>query len=176
MRIICFGDSNTYGYDPRGYFGSRYDHPWPEILAEKLNCTILNWGENGRVIPSKSINYPADTDLLIVMLGTNDLLQGESPDVVAQNMERFLEWLPSEKLLLISPPPMILGAWVPEQSLITVSKALADPYRSLAQRQNIRFVDAGRWNVPLAYDGVHLTQEGHRIFAEGLMDYMNKGE
>lgn len=25
MNVICFGDSNTYGYDPRGYFGGRYD-------------------------------------------------------------------------------------------------------------------------------------------------------
>lgn len=24
MNIVCFGDSNTYGYDPRGYFGERY--------------------------------------------------------------------------------------------------------------------------------------------------------
>ena len=25
MNVICFGDSNTYGYDPRSYFGGRYD-------------------------------------------------------------------------------------------------------------------------------------------------------
>ena len=32
MNIICFGDSNTYGYDPRGYFGGRYgaDCRWVE--------------------------------------------------------------------------------------------------------------------------------------------------
>ena len=24
MKVICFGDSNTYGYDPRSYFGGRY--------------------------------------------------------------------------------------------------------------------------------------------------------
>ena len=35
MDIICFGDSNTYGYDPRGYFGGRYDADcrWVDILA-----------------------------------------------------------------------------------------------------------------------------------------------
>ena len=25
MKVICFGDSNTYGYDPRGYLGGRYE-------------------------------------------------------------------------------------------------------------------------------------------------------
>ena len=24
MQVICFGDSNTYGYDPRSYLGGRY--------------------------------------------------------------------------------------------------------------------------------------------------------
>lgn len=42
MKIVCFGDSNTYGYDPRGYFGGQYDYPWPEILSKNLNRTVLN--------------------------------------------------------------------------------------------------------------------------------------
>ena len=28
MNVICFGDSNTYGYDPRSYFGGRYVTGW----------------------------------------------------------------------------------------------------------------------------------------------------
>ena len=35
MNVICFGDSNTYGYDPRSYLGGRYDPDsrWVDILA-----------------------------------------------------------------------------------------------------------------------------------------------
>ena len=35
MNVLCFGDSNTYGYDPRGYFGGRYDagSRWVDLLA-----------------------------------------------------------------------------------------------------------------------------------------------
>ena len=82
MKVICFGDSNTYGYDPRGYFGGRYDADsrWVDILAANTGWTISNMGQNGQEIPSAAPNLPADTDLLIVMLGTNDLLQGCSPD------------------------------------------------------------------------------------------------
>ena len=34
-RIFCFGDSNTYGYDPREPLGGRYpaDARWPELLS-----------------------------------------------------------------------------------------------------------------------------------------------
>ena len=28
MKLWCFGDSNTYGYDPCGFFGGRYAAPW----------------------------------------------------------------------------------------------------------------------------------------------------
>ncbi len=37
MNIICFGDSNTYGYDPRGYFGGRYeaDNRWVDICLRQ---------------------------------------------------------------------------------------------------------------------------------------------
>ena len=88
MNIICFGDSNTYGYDPRGYFGGRYgaDCRWVDILASETGWDIYNMGQNGREIPSVAPAFPADTDLLIVMLGTNDLLQGRSPE---QAIERL---------------------------------------------------------------------------------------
>ena len=47
MKIICFGDSNTYGYDPRSFFGDRYpaESRWVDILARKLDCEIMNMGE-----------------------------------------------------------------------------------------------------------------------------------
>ena len=178
MKIICFGDSNTYGYDPRGYFGGQYDHPWPEILSEKLGCTVGNWGENGRGIPARAVDFPEETDLLIIMLGTNDLLQFWLPEAACEKMERFLESLTlnRKKVLLIAPPSMKLGEWVPDQNLIDDSIALAKCYKALAERLGVRFVDAGEWNIPLTYDGVHLTEEGHRAFAKGLLEYLHKGE
>ena len=34
------------------------------------------------------------------------------------------------------------------------------------------FVDAGQWNVSLAFDGVHFTEAGHCAFAEELWQYL----
>ena len=174
MKAICFGDSNTYGYDPRGYLGGRYDvdSRWVDILATETGWTVCNMGQNGREIPSSALQFPTDTDLLIVMLGTNDLLQGKSPEQAAKKLERFLSGIRLEKgkILLIAPPPMTLGEWVPSHQLIEDSHTFARLCQALAERLGIRFADAGRWDISLAYDGVHFTEQGHEAFAAGLLE------
>ena len=84
-------------------------------------------------------------------------------------MERFLSALDLERgrLLLIAPPPMALGAWVPDPALVEASRDLAPRYRRLAAGLGVRFADAGAWGVALAYDGVHFAPQGHRAFAAG---------
>ena len=174
MNIICFGDSNTYGYDPRSYLGDRYDvdSRWVDILAEETGWTVRNLGENGREIPTSAPDFPADTDLLIVMLGTNDLLQGRSPEQAAARLERFLSdiSLDRSKIFLIAPPPMKQGTWVLDQQFIDDSRTFARLCQTLAEQLGIRFADAGKWDIPLAYDGVHFTEQGHRAFAAGLLE------
>ena len=92
MKAICFGDSNTYGYDPRSWLGGRYDPDsrWVDILAAETGWTVCNMGRNGREIPTSPPAFPADTDYLMVMLGTNDLLQGCPPQEAAAKLGRFL--------------------------------------------------------------------------------------
>ncbi|HIT31090.1 MAG TPA: lipase, partial [Candidatus Scatomorpha stercoravium] len=43
MKAVCFGDSNTWGYDPRSYFGGRYGEAdrWPEILAAATGWEVV---------------------------------------------------------------------------------------------------------------------------------------
>ena len=174
MKVICFGDSNTYGYDPRGYFGGRYDADsrWVDLLAVETGWTVCNMGQNGREIPSAAPAFPDDIDLLIVMLGTNDLLQGRSPEQAAERLERFLTAVPLDrnKILLIAPPPMALGEWVPSQRLIDGSHTFTGLCRVLAEQLGIHFADAGKWDISLAYDGVNFTEQGHKAFAVGLLE------
>ena len=174
MNIICFGDSNTYGYDPRGYFGGRLDADsrWVDILAAETGWTVCNMGQNGRESPSASPAFPADTDLLIVMLGTNDLLQGRSPEQAAERLERFLSGIPLDrsKILVIAPPPVKRGAWVPGQQLIDDSHTFAQLCQALTEQLGTRFADAGKWDISLAYDGVRFTEQGHRAFAARLLE------
>ena len=176
MKVICYGDSNTYGFDPRGWLGGRYDanNRWVDILARRTGWETLNWGLNGRAIPSQAPAFPADTDMLMVMLGTNDLLQSRSPEQAAERLEQFLSGisLDRSKILVIAPPPVKWGAWVPSQQLIDDSRTFARLCQTLTEQLGIRFADAGKWDIPLAYDGVHFTEQGHRAFAAGLLEVL----
>ena len=180
MKLWCFGDSNTYGYDPCGFFGGRYVAPWPELLAEKTGFQVVNDGKNGRMIPEREYEFLQfrrdaeryDADALIVMLGTNDLLEGATAGEVAARMEAFLNICNVPMILLVSPPPMKRGAWVPDDGLVEESWNLARQYEGLAKRRGIQFADAGEWDIALAYDGVHFSEEGHARFAEGLASHL----
>lgn len=186
MRMLCYGDSNTYGYDPRGFFGDRYpkEGRWVDILAQRTGWEIRNEGQNGREIPSRPFQYQrawelltqSSPDIFAIMLGTNDLLQGNPAEASCSRMEAFLRFLQPKcgQILLIAPPPMKRGAWVTEENLIAESVKLAGEYQALAQKLGIAFADAGQWNVDLAFDGVHFTEEGHRAFAEGLYRHLTK--
>ena len=178
MKVICFGDSNTYGYDPRSWLGDRYEanSRWVDILALKTGWTIINQGQNGREIPPFLLSFSEDTDMLIIMLGSNDLLQGCSPEQAAERLERFLTGIPLDqsKILLIAPPPFALGQWVVSQQLIDASCIYAKQCQVVAEKLGIHFVDAGRWNISLAYDGVHFTEKGHRAFAAGILEILDR--
>lgn len=178
MTIICCGDSNTFGYDPRSFLGDRYDAScrWVDILAEEIGWNIHNDSMNGREIPRQKISFSKSADLLILMLGTNDLLQGATAEETAKRMEDFLGNLSRDdpKILLLAPPPLNRGEWVTEDSLIRESRILSGLYRRLAEEKRTLFADTGEWNIPLAFDGVHMTEEGNKIFAQNLVTYLKK--
>lgn len=131
-RILCFGDSLTFGYDPDN--GGRFpeDARWPMVLQEVLGdgYRIVEEGQGGRTIASDDpaegekngslyivpcLESHAPLDLVIIMLGTNDCKRkfGYSAADVAGEMEQFLQKVISLNhfkyqdrfgILLISPP------------------------------------------------------------------------
>ena len=179
MRILCFGDSNTYGYDPRGFFGDRYaaEDRWVDLLAMQTGHDCINAGANGREIPRspyalRMLTECAPVDVFLVMLGINDLLQDATAKEAATRMEAFLTPLlrHCKQIHLVTPPPMKLGAWVPTDALVSESIQLAEAYKALAEKLNIPFVDTRKWNIELAFDGVHFTEAGHHTFANRLIE------
>lgn len=182
MKIVCFGDSNTYGYDPRSYFGGRYsaDNRWVDILAAKTDWELINMGQNGLAIAEAEfygqVLSKSDVDLIIIMLGSNDLLQGLSAKAVTARMGRFLSGITNakEKILLVSPPHFKAGLWVPDDITLEHSSQLGSFYQQLANKLGIDFVDAGSWDIPLCHDGVHFTEKGHRIFADNILKHILK--
>lgn len=186
MKILCIGDSNTYGYDPGYCFGGRYPARirWTDRLA---GHTVINSGLNGMSVPPAATDFvglikSTAPDLVTVMLGVNDLLQGADADRTASRMEAFLTELKEAsapvkaRVLLIAPPPVQHGEWVTSSRIIEESKKLAKLYRSVAQHTGVCFADAGAWNIALTYDGVHFSEAGHASFARGLEHALNQIE
>ena len=126
-QIVCFGDSNTYGYIPEN--GERYPWGvrWTSLLNEKLGygkyhieeeglcgrTTIfedpLRDNRNGSHMLPALLETHQHADLIIVMLGTNDCktVFGASADVIGKGITRLLdqiqEYAPRAKVLLMSP-------------------------------------------------------------------------
>lgn len=179
-RILCFGDSNTYGYDPRSYLGGRYPASvrWTSLL-EEAGWETVNEGANGRCIPRPEEAAALGrtfrrAEVLSVMLGSNDLLQRSEAEDCAEQMGRFLSALleeapPACRILLVAPPPMRPGTWVNDAETLEESRRLAGCYEALARRLGVYFADAGTWGVELAFDGVHFSGPGHRAFARGML-------
>ena len=174
MKILCIGDSNTYGYDPRSYLGDRYpeDVRWTDRLGE---YDVINCGVNGMTVPREHSIYVSqirinDPDLVIVMLGTNDFFRSLSAEQITDRMERFLDSIISaaKQILLISPPVLQYGEWVLDDDLVEESQDLGGMYRELAERKGCLFADSGEWDIDMTFDGVHFSPEGHTVFAQKL--------
>ena len=177
-RILCYGDSNTYGYDPAEIFERRYppQQRWPEILAAASGWDVVNLGLNGRMIPYAKrevetalaqIQRQLPADCLVVMLGSNDVfrLDCPPPELLAERMKSFLlavrESMPSLPLLLIAPPRIA----IPLAHYQELFWRLAPAYEALAQELGIFFAAAPQWELPLSADGVHFSAQAHERFA-----------
>lgn len=202
-KVLFYGDSNTYGYDPAGYMGGRYPRRsrWTTLLAQSLEggWTVASDGMPGRMIPGagRGVNIALDSiqaempvDLFAVMLGTNDLLNMRHPDAaaVAGKMEHVIrnavDYLPS-KILLIAPPqirftdpsctePFVRGSNAYAQSCKDESRLLAVYYRNIAELYGIYYANAAAWDLDFAFDGVHLSEKGHAVFAEEMSKVLRK--
>ena len=96
MRILCFGDSNTYGYDPRSYLGSRYpaEDRWTDLVAKQTGWDVINAGANCREIPRNP--YPirllktyAPVDIFLVMLAPTTCCRARLPPSLPPGWKPF---------------------------------------------------------------------------------------
>ncbi len=196
-RIYCFGDSNTYGYDARSFWGERLPETerWPDILGALSGWDVINAGMNGREIPHEPrtlTSFDRDwsgcgkVDRMLILLGSNDLLNSYVPqmETIGERMERFVTHALAHplaeknagKFLLIAPPRVDDGRFREEDGCYDAeSGKFGSCYEKIASRYGLGFADAGRWELPLAHDGVHLTGEGHKRMARRLWE-MLEGE
>ena len=198
-KILCYGDSNTFGYNP--FDASRYDEEtrWSALLGKNLvpDYEVIEEGlcdRMGFVNNPKGFEYSAqrhlpkllaksdNLDIIIIALGTNDL-QFQF-DISFGAVERGLEALiteaktKSKKIIII--PPVVLDERVLsgyfnyqfDNSSIVKSKKIGRIYRNLAQVYNCAIFDINKFARPSDADGLHYDTGSHRLIADKLADYI----
>lgn len=196
-QILCFGDSNTYGYKPDKSGRFSWGVRWTSILAEKFgrDVNVIEEGLCGRTTifddvfragRNGSESFPAileshtPLDLIIIMLGTNDCktVYGATAGIIGKGVETLLEqvknYSPDSDILLIS--PIYLGENVYKEGFdvefskesIQVSKNLEAVYEKIALKNNVHFLRAQDFVSCSETDQEHLDAQAHKIFADAV--------
>lgn len=200
--IVCYGDSNTHGAAPDGSGRLPRDVRWPgvmraalgdgyEVIEEGLNGRATVWdsplapGRNGLIYLEPCLLSHRPVDLVIIMLGTNDLKHAyglTAPEIsggagVLVDVARSSLAGPGDtppRVLLVSPVP--LGEATDENvqwgfgESRSVSQQLAGMYWLVAKRRGVGFFDAGSVATVSPDDGVHLDADACASLGVAMAD------
>lgn len=199
-KILCFGDSNTYGFIPSS--GKRYDENsrWSGILKKLLReeYEIIEAGCNNRtafcdnpagvnetgykVLPSL---LTPDIDCVILAVGINDLqyLYNISMKDYESGLENLIGLvrtkLPRAKIILLSPSVItedILNSYFAalfDETSIEKSKQLSAIYERAARKENCKLLDLKKIASPSKTDGLHYEKIEHIKIANAIFDLIN---
>lgn len=201
--ILCFGDSNTHGTVAMADMNARSRFPkpdrWPSIMAELLGSgvDVIAEGQPGRnasfddpiegahkngllVLPAL-LETHRPVDLLVVMLGTNDLKArfNAPPLDIALALERLAPLTRQfgvasdgrpPRLLYVAPVPIEEIGFLGEMFAGGAQKSRAlPPYLQIvAERQGADFLDLAGVTTVDPVDGIHLTARGQAAVGQAI--------
>lgn len=129
ITVLCYGDSNTYGYDPYTHGRYPYEKRWTTLLGEMLGSRyeVISEGLNGRTTAydrpgaawkngmssfTACLGTHKPVDYVIIMLGTNDCDEelGLSAGDIADGMESLVKLVEEETPALQGYVPEIIVA------------------------------------------------------------------
>jgi len=199
--ILCFGDSNTWGYSPS--LARRYNESerWTMLLQSQLpnGYRIIEAGLNSRttvfedpfeagkkgsdyLLPCLGSHHP---DLVIIMLGTNDLKSryhvtasdiskgaARLVEIVNNFNSSFMTTKP--EVLLISPAQVLELNNGKEgwDGAQAKSEQFAHYYALRAKELGCHFLDAANIVKPCPKEGIHWQQEEHVKLANKLSELL----
>ena len=204
LTILCYGDSNTWGQKPDKSGRYPVDIRWTGRLQKQLGddyyvieeglgsrTTDLEYnkkpGRNGRTyfVPCLVSHNPID--LVVLMLGTNDLKIEfrRSPQDIADAIKGLLADIDqyasgqdgkSPKVLVVSPAKVdntardfaaFYGGVYYDAESAKKSNQLAAAIQAVANEVGVFFFDASTVAAP-GEDGIHFSQEAHVALADAL--------
>ena len=200
VNILCFGDSNTFGTNPSG---GRWDlhERWPSVLQDELgtNYRVIEEGLGGRIAVREDeregdkcgtrhmpvlLRSHRPLDLVIIMLGTNDMKHrfnmlpvdiAKGAALLGEIVKTYPygEYYPVPQVLLVS--PILIKPGISHspytgftENAVTVSQQLGNYYRQEAEQHQWLFLDAATVASASDRDKLHMEKEDHRALAETL--------
>lgn len=184
MKLLCLGDSLTYGYDVRPA------ERWTALVAAKGEIQIDNKGQCGdttagmvfRLHQLDLIGY----DAFFIMGGSNDILLDREFSSICRNIEALVSRLKgTDKPIYLGIPPLtkLESAYYGWQEMADVDRhnAVLRQYRqwilNYGSREGCTIIDFFRileeaeqaGGQSLYSDGVHPSADGYALFAEAVL-------
>ena len=199
--IMAFGDSLTWGTDVENDTRHAFEDRWPSVLAAGLGdgCRVIAEGLGGRTTAFDDHTAPCERngakvlpmllgshsplDLVVIMLGTNDLKSFISPTIhgPVAGMTRLIQIVRSypyargsavPQILIVAPPHCVeldSGEAPMSGRELAVSREFAPAYAALAAETGCDFFDAATVARPSGLDGVHLDAANTRAIGQALI-------
>ena len=216
IQILCYGDSNTWGcigkWVESDEPSARYDTDtrWPTVLQKELgeNFHVIEEGLGGRttIYPHPSepwkngepyllpcLHTHRPLDLVVIMLGTNDLQLKK--DITAEELTVGISHLVDiiqahkktgrgnqpPKVLILAPIEVRPSA--PEGRTAVYAKFRCDigrnlslmfpqVYEQVAKEKGCYFLNAQEFAQPGPADGVHFDAESHIRLGRGVAQFI----
>ena len=194
-NIVCLGDSTTYGYM------ITRKKVWPSILNNKFaeegkDINIINKGINGDTTSGMIARFERDclnenADLLILMGGVNDIFMFQNIDKIKNNIKLIVDISNKNNvdIILFTPIPFIkeIFTFFEADNLDLFENTLKEYVswiNEYTKENNIKSIDVYNMfmnNIfksnkyeDIYFDGVHLSENGHNVFALELYKELGK--
>lgn len=176
MKIVCIGDSITYGY------GIGTKHRWTSIAAASTGYEIINRGVNGDttggILARLQEALSLKPQIVFIMGGYNDIFYSGTDTGARANIGSAVQQILAKAAFPVVGIPYDIDVnFCPEQwnslaDFNTAYKQVKD-YREWLIRYcevfNVETLDFGSCMKPeYLFDGLHPSEEGHVAMAEAF--------
>lgn len=180
MKIICIGDSLTFGY------GVNLGTSWVDLLRKETGNEIINKGVNGDTTTGMLSRFSTDVtdyapDMVSIMAGTNDLLMGRNLETIVDNILLMIKESKNNNIApLIIIPPLTLPNLAKKQWYSNINYDfinsqicyLKDKLTSKCNEFHVKLIDFSSI-VPLEegyfLDGIHPNEKGHTLMLNKIL-------
>lgn len=179
MKIVCIGDSLTFGY------GIRPNENFVDLMKNQLSIEIINKGKNGDSTAGMLSRFHTDVlnhfpDICIILAGTNDVFLGRKISYILDNIiDMVNDCIKSNIVPIVVSPPKTFKAlaevhWYPDVDYTYINNELLNLSKNLHKSsliEHFKFIDIFSL-LPLEKDnftdGVHLSSNAYKIISEEL--------